>query len=60
MDFSSYEVETMHIPDTDTYEDIQVELNGVPGNQVMKPDVEENARRLKAFLYGNEDSSSSE
>lgn len=60
MDFSSYEVETMHIPDTDTYEDIQVELNGVSGNQVMKPDVEENARRLKAFLYGNEDSSSSE
>lgn len=60
MDFSSYKVETMHIPDTDTYEDIQVELNGVPGNQVMKPDVEENARRLKAFLYGNKDSASSE
>ncbi len=60
VDFSSYEVETMHIPDTDTYEDIQVELNGVPGNQVMKPDVEENARRLKAFLYGDEETSSSE
>lgn len=60
MDFSSYEVETMHVPDTDTYEDIQVELNGVPGNQVMKPDVEENARRLKEFLYGDTEVSSEE
>lgn len=58
-DFSSYEVETMHVPDTDTYEDVLVELNGVPGNQVMKPDVEENARRLKAFLYGEDASTES-
>lgn len=52
--YSEYEVETMYIPDAGTYEPIEVELNGVSGNQVLQPDIEENARRLRVFLYGEE------
>ncbi len=58
-DFSNYSVETMYIPYKGTYEDIKVSLHGVPNNQVMKPDVEENAALLREFLYGEEDSSDS-
>ena len=52
LEIADYDVETMHVPETGTYEDIKVTLGSTPNQQVLKPDVEENARLLRNFLYG--------
>lgn len=57
--YSEYQVETTYVPYKDTYEELEVELSGVPGNQVLKPDIEANAARLREFLYGKEYASQS-
>ena len=57
--YSEYQVETTYVPYKDTYEELEVELHGVPGNQVLKPDIEANAARLREFLYGTEYASQS-
>lgn len=57
--YSEYQVETTYVPYKDTYEELEVELGGVPGNQVLKPDIEANAARLREFLYGKEYASQS-
>lgn len=57
--YSEYQVETTYVPYKDTYEELEVELHGVPGNQVLKPDIEANAARLREFLYGKEYASQS-
>ena len=53
-DYSNYTVETMYVPYKGTYENIEVDLHGSKGNQVLKPDVEANAALLRKFLYGND------
>ncbi len=53
-DYPNYQVETMYVPYKGTYENIEVDLHGSQGNQVLKPDVEANAALLRQFLYGDD------
>ena len=46
----NYEMETMAVPNIDTYEDQTIQGSGM----VLVPDLPENCRLLREFLYGQE------